>query len=102
MSKGTRPDFQIDEFCKVIMISKNEPLDRNPFCKKVHQKLRRQVKVMRIFAVLMDMENVLFSILKSTLIAIRGVRGKQRMGDVPIIKISMNLIPEPEKSAYEV
>ena len=41
-----------------------------------------------------------FSILKSTLIAIRGVRGKQRRGDVPISEMSMNLIPE--QSAYEV
>ena len=41
-----------------------------------------------------------FSIPKSTLIAIRGVRGKQRRGDVPISEMSMNLIPE--QSAYEV
>ena len=41
-----------------------------------------------------------FSILKSTLIAIRGVRGKQRRGDMPISEISRNLIPE--RPAYEV
>ena len=41
-----------------------------------------------------------FSILKSTLIAIRGVRGKQRRGDMPISELSMNLIPE--RPAYEV
>ena len=41
-----------------------------------------------------------FSILKSTLIAIRGVRGKQRRGDVPISEISVNLIPE--RSALHV
>ena len=40
-----------------------------------------------------------FSILKSTLVAVRGVRGKQRR-DPPISDISMNLIPE--QRAYEV
>ena len=44
---------------------------------------------------------VRFALLKSTLIAIRGERGKKRKGsDTPIADMSLNLIPE--RSTYEV
>ena len=40
-----------------------------------------------------------FLILKSTLIAVRGIRGKQRK-EAPMSDISLNLIPE--RTTYEV
>ena len=73
-------------------------------CTKYHKKLAELVanKTKEDYSKVMNhiRTRVRFTLLKSTLIAIRGVRGKQQKGTKSISELSFNTIPE--MPSYEV
>ena len=75
-----------------------------PECTKYHKRIAELVTVKRDEAYA-DMMNYIrtrirFALLKSTLIAVRGVRGRSRRGNTSLEDTSLNLVPARE--TYEV
>ena len=74
-----------------------------PACRKFHKRVAELLSAKRgeTYSQVMNFirTRIRFSLLKSTLVAIRGERGKS-CGGVPLSDLSLNLIPE--QSTYEV
>ena len=69
-----------------------------PECTRYHKKIAKLLSAKRseAYADVMNLirTKIRFSLLRSTLIAIRGERGKRRRAETPMSEISMNIVPE--------
>ena len=75
-----------------------------PECTRYHKRIAELLSLKRgeNYADVMNYirTRIRFALLKSTLVAIRGERGKRRRSnDVPLEDLSLNLVPE--RAAYE-
>ena len=75
-----------------------------PECTKYHKRIAELISAKR-GEQYSDIINhirtrIRFSLLKCTLVAIRGERGRRRLSHVPISDLSLNIIPE--RPTYEI